>query len=208
MNLVNAEILTKLTYQGIHHLPQPLQVHCLCYCCPAQCAVTAAGSGAVQCHCLCCPESSAVQSVSDSLLLFAAGINCKISYYHNIWLLRENYADFVANIHSVYFFWLGKFKNRDWICYLKVCINSKILQKILQSLYLQKDLTACISFISFWYLIIIWVNFSRSDFSSICSFLFSFSFRRTSVSAPRLTGPFRFMISANLFTAFPWERKK
>lgn len=148
---VNAEILIKLTYQGIHHLPQPLQVHCLCCCYPSQCAVTAAGNEAVQCHCLCCPESSAVQSVSDSLLLFAAEINCKISYYYNIWLLRQNYAEFAANlnIYSVNFFWLGKFRNRDWIRYCKVCINSMILQKILQCLYLQKDLTACISFISF-----------------------------------------------------------
>lgn len=151
INPVNTEILIKLTYQGIHHLPQPLQVHCLCYCCPAQCAVTAAGNEAVQCHCLCCPESSAVQSVSDSLLLFAAEINCEISYYYNIWLLRENYAEFVANlnIHSVYFFCLGKIRNRDWVHYFKVCSNSIVLQKMLQCLYLQKDLTACISFISF-----------------------------------------------------------
>lgn len=98
--------------------------------------MTAAGNEAVQCHCLCCPESSAVQSVSDSLLQFAAGIYHKISYYHNVWLLRENYADFVANlkIHSVYFIWLGKFRNRDWICYLKVCI----LQNIDCNVYIYK----------------------------------------------------------------------
>lgn len=90
MNPNRAEILIELTYQGIHHLPQHLPVHCLCYCCLGQCAMTAAVNEAVQCHYLCCPESSEVQSVSDSLLLFAVRKSYNIFYYQHIQLLREN----------------------------------------------------------------------------------------------------------------------
>lgn len=67
-------------------------------------------------------------------------------------------------------------------------------------------LTACISLISLWYLMMVLLSFSFSDLSSSCSFLFSFSFRLMSVSLPRRLPPprtsFRFMISASLLTAW------
>lgn len=66
-------------------------------------------------------------------------------------------------------------------------------------------LTACISLISFWYLMMLLLSFSFSDLSSSCSFLFSFSFLRMSVSLPRrlptARTSFLFMISASLLTA-------
>lgn len=87
---IHVEILIRITYQGIHHLPQHLQVRCLCYCCLGQYVVIVVVTEAVQCHCLCCPESSGVQFVSDSLLLFAVRIKVKVSYCHGTQLLKDN----------------------------------------------------------------------------------------------------------------------
>lgn len=67
-----------------------------------------------------------------------------------------------------------------------------------------KDLTACMSFSSFWCFTTIWLNFSLSWLSSSCSFLFSFSFFLKSwVLAFFLSilKSLRFIISANLLTA-------
>lgn len=70
-------------------------------------------------------------------------------------------------------------------------------------------LTACISIISLWYLMMVLLSFSFSVLSSSCSFLFSFSFLCTSVSVP-LWPPravvLRFITSASLLTA--WEQSK
>jgi len=134
------------TYQGIHHLSQHLQVHCLCYCCLDQCVMTVAANEAVQCHCLCCPGSSGVQSVSDSLLLFAEGKNYKISYYHNTQLLRENVSRKLRRLCSqslsVYTlhisFGHGKFRNRDDICCLKACTNSVSITENAINVYMYK----------------------------------------------------------------------
>lgn len=66
------------------------------------------------------------------------------------------------------------------------------------------DLTACMSFSSFWCFTTIWLNFSLSWLSSSCSFLFSFSFFLKSwVLAFFLSilKSLRFIISANLLTA-------
>lgn len=70
--------------------------------------------------------------------------------------------------------------------------------------------TACISFSSFWYLMAMWLNFSFSWLSSSWSLRFSFSFLRRSAVLPFFFWSsfmsLRFMISANLFTA--WSNEK
>lgn len=70
-------------------------------------------------------------------------------------------------------------------------------------------LTACISVISLWYLMMVLFSFSFSALSSSCSFLFSFSFLCTSVPVPLWpprTVSLLFITSASLLTA--WEVKK
>lgn len=66
-------------------------------------------------------------------------------------------------------------------------------------------LTACISVISLWYLIMVLLSFSFSALSSSSSFLFSFFLLYTWVSLPR-SGNFRCITSASLFTA--WEQSR
>lgn len=66
-------------------------------------------------------------------------------------------------------------------------------------------LTACISVISLWYLIMVLLSFSFSALSSSSSFLFSFFLLYTWISLPR-SGNFRCITSASLLTACDQSR--